>query len=180
MIDYIVNSQEYVKEDGTVGTQTSVYKKVREGHLFYRVQLIDLLAALGVAFSSKQLKIFEYIIRQTNTKNNYFTGTVKHIAKKTEISYRTVYDTIQQLMKVNLLGKETNGLYAVNPAVLMIGDSEKQNRLVVEYEMCFKTSEVIKSQEDLDKKLKEAEVSKKQKAVEVILKTEADSMSAVA
>lgn len=141
-IAYISRTKRYIDEDGNEGTQTEVYKKTYGGKHFWRVWLGDLLYTLGLINNSKQLDVVFYVLDNTDPANNLYIGTIRKTVEMTGISYGTVATIFKKMQEVDMIVKQSNGVYKVKPNLLMKGDDNKKQRLVIEYEK-------IKREEDM-------------------------------
>lgn len=133
-IAYISRTKRYIDEDGNEGTQTEVYKKTYGGKHFWRVWLGDLLYTLGLINNSKQLDVVFYVLDNTDPSSNLYIGTLRDTVERTKISYGTVAAIFKKMQEVDMIVKQQNGLYKVKPNLLMKGDDNKKQRLVIEYE----------------------------------------------
>lgn len=134
-IKYISKETTYKSDDGqSTIHETAVYKKVYGGRHFWRVWLGDLLYTLGLINNSKQMDVVFHVMEKTDMSSNLFIGTLQKVADQTGISYKTVATIFKKMQDVDLITKQQNGVYKVNPSLLMKGDDHKKNRLVVEYE----------------------------------------------
>lgn len=133
-IAYISRTKRYIDEDGNEGIQTEVYKKTYGGRHFWRVWLGDLLHTLGLINNSKQLDIVFYVLENTDPANNVYLGTLRQTVERTGISYGTVAAIFKKMQEVDMIIRQSNGVYKVKPSLLMKGDNSKKQRLVVEYE----------------------------------------------
>ncbi len=133
-IKYITKETTYKDETGEHTIQeTEIYKKHYGGKFFYRVWLSDLLNALGLLNNNKELDILFYVLDNMTTDNN-FIGTYRSIAEDTKISLSTVTRIFKKMNEVNLIRKIQNGVYKINPALILQGDNSKKRRLIIEYE----------------------------------------------
>lgn len=133
-IKYITKETKYKDETGEhIIKETEIYKKHYGGKFFYRVWLSDLLNALGLLNNNKELDILFYVLDNMKSDNN-FIGTYRSIAEDTNISLSTVTRIFKKMNEVNLITKVQNGVYKVNPALIIQGDNSKKKRLVIEYE----------------------------------------------
>jgi hypothetical protein len=133
-IAYISRTKRYIDEDGNEGTQTEVYKKTYGGKHFWRVWLGDLLYTLGLINNSKQLDVVFFVLDNTDPSNNLYIGTIRKTVEMTGISYGTVSTIFKKMQEVDMIVKQSNGVYKVKPNLLMKGDDNKKQRLVIEYE----------------------------------------------
>lgn len=100
---------------------------------FWKCYLMDFLTVLGI-IDSKQLDIFIYIVENTQQANNTFIGTYKKISKDTGCSSRTIATIMKKLQENNFIKKVQNGVWLVNPNILMKGNDTKRQILLSYYE----------------------------------------------
>jgi len=99
---------------------------------FWKCYLMDFLTVLGV-IDSKQLDIFIYIVENTNQATNMFIGTYKKIAKDLNVSEPTISRIMKKLQENNFIKKAQNGVWLVNPNILMKGNDNKRQILLSYY-----------------------------------------------
>lgn len=133
-IAYISRTKRYIDEDGNEGTQTEVYKKTYGGKHFWRVWLGDLLYTLGLINNSKQLDVVFHVLENTDPATNLYIGTIRKTVEDTGVSLGTVAAIFKKMQEVDMIAKQQNGVYKVKPTLLMKGDDNKKQRLVIEYE----------------------------------------------
>ncbi|MBG9539375.1 replication protein [Bacillus thuringiensis] len=100
---------------------------------FWKMYLMDFLSVLGI-IDSKQLDIFIYIAENTNQSNNLFIGTYKQISKDVGVSEPTIAKLMKKLQENNFIKKKQNGVYLVNPNIMMKGNDTKRQILLNYYE----------------------------------------------
>lgn len=100
---------------------------------FWKCYLMDFLSVLGI-IDSRQLDIFIYIVENTNQANNLFIGTYKKIAKDIGCSEATIAKILKKLQENNFVKKVQNGVWVVNPNILMKGNDTKRQILLSYYE----------------------------------------------
>lgn len=100
---------------------------------FWKCYLMDFLTILGIV-DSRQLDIFVYIIENTNPSNNTFIGTYKKIAQDVGASSRTISIILKKLQENNFIKKVQNGVWLVNPNILMKGNDSKRQILLSYYD----------------------------------------------
>lgn len=131
---YISRSTEYIKEDGTRGTETEVFKKVYGSKHFWRVWLSDLLTALGLVNNSRQLDVVFYIFENANPSENLYIGTIRATAEAVGVSVKTVATTFKKLKEADIITQKQSGVYMIKPTLMIKGDDRKQHRLIIQYE----------------------------------------------
>jgi predicted transcriptional regulator len=109
-----------------------ISKRVYGTKNFWKCYLMDFLTVLGI-IDSKQLDIFIYIVENTNQGNNMFIGTYKKIAEDVGASSRTISIILKKLQDNNFIKKVQNGVWLVNPNILMKGNDTKRQILLSYY-----------------------------------------------
>ena len=141
-LEYISNTQTLVGQQKRelVDTQTGeviwvdqITKRTYGTKNFWKCYLMDFLTVLGI-IDSKQLDIFIYIVENTQQANNTFIGTYKKISKDTGCSSRTIATIMKKLQENNFIKKVQNGVWLVNPNILMKGNDTKRQILLSYYE----------------------------------------------
>lgn len=117
---------------------------------WYKVWLADMVGILKIIGGAK-FTVFNYIIDNMYSENNFFAGTVRDVAEKTKISEKTVNQTINLLINCNFMKKKQVGLYQINPDVMAYGSSRKRGFLCIEYNS-------NPSETPLDKAIKESKL----------------------
>lgn len=109
-----------------------ITKRVYGVKSFWKIYLMDFLTVLGI-IDSKQLDVFIHIVENTNQSNNMYIGTYKDIAKACHVSEPTIAKIIKKLVANNFLRKKQNGVWYVNPNILMRGNDTKRQILLSYY-----------------------------------------------
>ena len=110
-----------------------ITKRVYGTKNFWKVYLMDFMMVLGI-IDSKQVEIFIYIVSNTNPSNNLFVGTYKKIATDIGCSEPTIAKIFRKLQDNSFVKKVQNGVWFVNPNILMKGDDTKRQILLSYYE----------------------------------------------
>nr|CRY97064.1 hypothetical protein [uncultured prokaryote] len=100
---------------------------------FWKMYLMDFLTVLGI-MESKQLDVFIYIAENTNQANNLFIGSYRKIANDVGVCYRTVTTIMKKLQDNNFIKKVQNGVWLVNPNIMMKGNDHKRQILLTYYQ----------------------------------------------
>lgn len=100
---------------------------------FWKVYLMDFLSILGI-IDSRQLDIFIYIVENTKQSENLFIGTYSKIAQETGASRDTIAKIMKKLQINNFITKVQNGVWRVNPNILMKGNDTKRQILLSYYQ----------------------------------------------
>lgn len=110
-----------------------ITKRVYGTKNFWKCYLIDFLSVLGV-FDSRQVDVFIYIVENTNRATNIFLGTYAKIAADIGCSSATIATTMKKLKDNNFIRKVQNGVWLINPNILMRGNDNKRQILLSYYE----------------------------------------------
>lgn len=141
-LEYISDTQTLVgqKKRELVDTETGeviwvdqITKRTYGTKNFWKCYLMDFLNILGI-IDNKQLDIFIYIIENTNQSNNMFIGTYNKISKDVGCSSATIAKIMKKLQENNFIKKVQNGVWLVNPNILMKGNDNKRQILLSYYE----------------------------------------------
>jgi len=120
-------------QTGEVIHVDQITKRAYGAKNFWKMYLMDFLSVLGI-IDSKQLDIFIYIAENTSQSNNLFIGTYKQISKDVGVSEPTIAKLMKKLQKNNFIKKKQNGVYLVNPNIMMKGNDTKRQILLNYYE----------------------------------------------
>ena len=174
-LEYNENTQTLIgtrqKELIDVETGVSIWvdqitKRAYGSKNFWKVYLMDFLTVLGI-IDSKQLDVFIYIAENTNQSTNQFIGTYDKIAKDVNVSRPTIAKLMKKLQDNKFIKKVQNGVWLVNPNIVMRGSDKKRQILLSYYQADEPINEVtfqrIKQKEitnkpELDNNLLEGDV----------------------
>ena len=109
-----------------------ITKRVYGDRQFWKVYLMDFLSVLGI-IDSKQVDVFIYVAENTNQANNLFIGSYAKIAKDLGFSRTTVYTIFKKLQANHFVRRVQNGVWMVNPDILMKGNGNKRQILLSYY-----------------------------------------------
>lgn len=110
-----------------------ITKRVYGTKKFWKVYLMDFLMVLGI-IDSKQVDVFIHIIENTDPSRNIFIGTYKQISTDVGVSQGTIAKIMKKLQANNFIKKKQNGVWLVNPNILMKGNDHKRQILLSYYE----------------------------------------------
>lgn len=110
-----------------------ITKRVYGTKNFWKCYLMDFLTVLGI-IDNRQLDVFIYIVENTNQSTNMFIGTYKKISKDTGCSSTTIARIMKKLQESNFIKKVQNGVWLVNPNILMKGNDNKRQILLSYYD----------------------------------------------
>jgi predicted transcriptional regulator len=120
-------------DSGEVILVDQITKRVYGTKAFWKVYLMDFLMVLGI-IDSKQLDVFIHIVENTDPGRNLFIGTYDMIGKETGVSRQTIAKIMKKLQANNFIRKRQQGVWRVNPNILMKGDDTRRQILLSYYE----------------------------------------------
>lgn len=120
------------KDTGEIIQVDQITKRVYGTKRFWKVYLMDFLNILGI-MDNKQLDVFIYIAENTNQANNLFIGSYRTIADDVKVSLSTVTRIMKKLQENDFIKKVQNGVYQVNPNIMMKGNDSKRQILLSYY-----------------------------------------------
>lgn len=121
------------RETGEIIWVDQITKRTYGTKNFWKCYLIDFLSVLGI-IDSKQLDIFIYIVENTQQANNTFIGTYSKIAKDVGVCRQTIASIMKKLQDNGFIKKVQNGVWLVNPNILMKGNDTKRQILLSYYQ----------------------------------------------
>lgn len=121
------------RETGEVIWVDQITKRTYGTKNFWKCYLMDFLTVLGI-IDNKQLDVFIYIVENTQQANNTFIGTYTKIAKDVGVCRQTIATIMKKLQENNFVKKVQNGVWLVNPNILMKGNDTKRQILLSYYE----------------------------------------------
>lgn len=119
-------------ETGEIIHVDQIAKRVYGTKKFWKIYLMDFLTILGIV-DNKQVDIFIYIVENTNQATNMFIGTYDKIGKDVGVSRATIAKIMKKLQENNFIKKVQNGIWLVNPNILMKGNDTKRQILLSYY-----------------------------------------------
>lgn len=149
-LEYISNTQTLIGtkkkqlidvDNGDIIWVDQITKRTYGTKNFWKCYLMDFLTVLGI-IDSKQLDVFIYIVENTQQANNTFIGTYRKIAGDLGCSLDTVSKIMKKLQENNFIKKVQNGVWLVNPNILMKGNDTKRQILLSYYESDVPVDEI--------------------------------------
>ena len=136
------------QDTGEIVHVDQITKRVYGTKNFWKMYLMDFLNILGI-IDNRQLDVFIYIAENTNQSNNLFIGTYRSISKDVQVAYGTVATIMKKLQDNNFIKKMQNGVYQVNPNIMMKGNDTKRQILLSYYEeeQPFNSIEVLRGRQ---------------------------------
>lgn len=120
-------------DTGEVLVVDQISKRINGSRNFWKCYLMDFLSILHI-FDSRQADVFIYIVENTNQANNLFIGTYRKIAKDVGCSTGTITTIMKKLVEKNFVKRVQNGVWLVNPNILMRGNDTKRQILLSYYQ----------------------------------------------
>lgn len=121
------------QETGEIIVVDQISKRIYGQKNFWKMYLMDFMSVLGI-IDSKQLDIFIYIAENTNPSTNTFIGTYSKISKDVNVSRPTISTIMKKLQANNFIKKIQNGVWLVNPNIIMKGNDHKRQILLSYFE----------------------------------------------
>ena len=129
----IVGTQRYINADtGEILETTVIEKEVDRDFNFHKIWLNDLMSVLNL-IGGKKLDILKYLLSEMRTQDNTISVTYTKIQEKLNTSRKTIAETMKILQEANFITKVQNGLYMVNPDVIVRGNGKKRDALMIKY-----------------------------------------------
>lgn len=159
-LDYISQTQTLIgqKKKDLIDTETGeiisvdqITKRIYGTRNFWKCYLMDFLCILGI-IDNKQLDVLIFIVENTNESNNMFIGTYKHIAQNVNVSEPNIAKIIKKMQKNNFIKKVQNGVWLVNPNILMKGNDTKRQILLSYYKNENPITEITKYRNNTNKR----------------------------
>ena len=129
----IIGSQRYINADtGEILETTVIEKEVERDFNFHKIWLSDLMSVLNL-IGGKKLDILKYLLGEMRSSDNTISVTYRKIEEKLKTSQKTIAETMKILQEANFITKVQNGLYMVNPDIIVRGKSGKKDALMIKY-----------------------------------------------
>lgn len=147
-LEYISSTQTLVgqqrkrlvdQDTGEVIEVDQITKRALGQKQFWKLYLIDFLQVLGV-LDSKQVEVLIYILENTKSSDNTYIGTYRKTAEGSGVSLDTATKVMRKLQEQKdgqgraFLSRVQNGVYQVNPLIMMKGSEHKKNLLLNYYD----------------------------------------------
>lgn len=127
------------QDTGEVIEVDQITKRALGQKQFWKLYLIDFLQVLGV-LDSKQVEVLIYILENTRSTDNTYIGTYRKTAEGSSVSLDTATKVMRKLQEQKdgsgkpFLSRVQNGVYQVNPLIMMKGSEHKKNLLLNYYD----------------------------------------------
>lgn len=140
-VAYEVDNEKYAIIDKSTGNivvdspdLNAILKKAYGQKAFWKLYMADYIQVILGSMDYKQLDVFMYISMNTQPSTNLFIGTYDKIMKDCNVSKDTVYKLIKKLIDNNFIKRKQNGVYMVNPNIVMKGNNSKKALLINYYD----------------------------------------------
>lgn len=99
------------------------FDKVWLGHIMTMIEEIG----------NQKMKVIGWMIQSRDRRDNRLHVTQEMIADGADVSRSTVNSTLQALIDADILKKERNGVYQLNPDFIFYGGRPKRANIMFEY-----------------------------------------------
>lgn len=127
----VIGTETYIKQDTGEISEMQVVKIEERDANFHKIWLSHILNSIDL-IGNKKTKLAFWILDNLDTENK-LTMTYKQIEEKSQMSYQTVYRTMNALIDSNFLTKINAGAYRVNPDVLFKGGKNNRMNVLLQY-----------------------------------------------
>lgn len=165
----VIGQQHYVNQiTGEVEEFTVIKKNVNKDFNFHKIWLEDLLSILD-SMGNRKITILTYLLKIMRNDDNTLMFTMRSLSEDTGVSLQTCQTTINELIESNVIkrDKRIKQLYTFNPDLLVKGDSNKRNRLLIEYNFEDEKNDIQNGNKN-KKQLPNFEELKKEKSSDVL------------
>ena len=130
---HIIGTQKYVNPNtGEIIECVVIEKHIENDFNFHKVWLNDLMTILGM-IGTKKMRVLNYLLKNLIDKENLIVVSYKEIEKELKISSRTIAQTFKILQNANFIVQVKKGVWRVNPAFLVKGNTNKRQALMIKY-----------------------------------------------
>jgi len=138
---YIVGKKKLLdQETGELIDSEVIVKNVEQDFNFYKVWLLDMLNILEIV-GNKKIKVIDFLFKNMRKEDNTISVTYREVAEKAGVSLPIVTETFRILQDTNFLVKVKNGLYMINPDLVVKGNTGKRLNLLIQYNKIEKEKE---------------------------------------
>lgn len=127
----VIGTETYIKQDTGEIAEMQVIKIEERDANFHKLWLGHILQSIDL-IGNQKTKLAFWILDNLDSENK-ITMTYRQMAKKSNMSYQTVYRTMNALIESNFLTKINAGAYRVNPDVLFKGGKENRLNVLLQY-----------------------------------------------
>lgn len=91
------------------------------------------MAMVTGVFGYAKMKVFTWLIRNRDRRNNRIIASQKEIAEGANVGTTTVAETISDLIEADALIKEKKAVYCLNPDLVFYGGPQKRMNVLYRY-----------------------------------------------
>lgn len=127
----VIGTEKYINaETGKIEEMQVMNIEERDAN-FHKLWLEHILHTMDL-IGNQKTKLAFWLLDNLD-KENKITMTYRQISKKSNMSYQTVYRTMNALIQSNFLVKINGGAYRVNPDVLFKGGKTDRLNVLLKY-----------------------------------------------
>lgn len=128
----VIGTKEYInKETGEIEEMNVVSVEERDAN-FHKLWLGNILNHIDL-IGNQKAKLAFWILDNLNSENQLI-ATQRKISEETDISIRTVNETLKILMNSNFLVRINAGAYCVNPNIIFKGGKDDRLNVLIKYQ----------------------------------------------
>ena len=127
----VIGTETYIKQDTGEIAEMQVVKIEERDANFHKLWLGHILQSIDL-IGNQKTKLAFWLLDNLDSENK-ITMTYRQIADKSNMSYQTVYRTMNALIESNFLTKINSGAYRVNPDVLFKGGKDNRLNVLLQY-----------------------------------------------
>jgi len=130
---HIIGHQKYINAGtGEIIDTVVIEKEVENDFNFHKIWLEDLMGIMDL-IGGRKLDVLRYLLDRMRDVDNSISVTYTQMEKELKISRRTIAETMKILQEANFIKKIQNGLYMVNPDIIVKGGAGKREALMIKY-----------------------------------------------
>jgi len=142
----IIGTQKLLNpETGEIIETVVIEKNVENDFNFHKIWLTDLIHILDI-IGGKKLEVFKYLMNKMRDTDNIIICRYKDIEEDLKVSKQTIRDTIKLLLETDFMRRIQNGVYQINPNIIVKGSTGKRMNLLIQYNKLPKYTEKDKNE----------------------------------
>jgi predicted transcriptional regulator len=118
------------QETGEVISTTEIESKATDIN-FHKIFIAHIIEALD-SIGNQKIKLLTFLLAHKNNDNQIIM-TQRDMAKKSEISLKTVSTTLKVLIQHDFIIKQSASVYLINPNMLFKGSGQKRMSILLTY-----------------------------------------------
>jgi len=128
----IKGKQTFIDQNGQPRDFLVVEKNIEQDFNFHKIWINDLVGILEI-IGTKKLSIIKWLLGNMNNTDNTIYFTQRGLSKELKISLPVINETIKLLIENNFMTKIQNGVYRINPDIIVKGGTNKRINLAIIY-----------------------------------------------